>query len=101
MSRRGVWLVQNEYIIAGLEYDEDAVFIHHDVVKWGKQALRYMDKAVEEACEKIKQEGFTELWSYFKPQEDHLFKFCDRYGFEVVKVSEDEILVMKELSCPY
>lgn len=99
MSNLSVWVTQNEYLVVGLEYNDDVVFIHHDVLKWGKQTLRAMDKAVEEACKKVKQEGFEELWSYFKPTQDHLFKFCDRYGFEVVKVSEDEILVMKELTC--
>lgn len=93
----GVWLTTNETLVVGLEYRNDVVYIHHDVFKWGKEALRQMDEAVKTAITRVKQEGFEELWSYFKPQENHLYKFCDRYGFEVVSVSEDEILVMREL----
>lgn len=100
-NRLGVWITQNETLVVGLEYDGDVVFIHHDIFKWGKSALKQLDASVEEACKEVQKQGFKELWSYFKPNQNHLFKFCDRYGFEVVNVLEDEILVMKELTCQH
>ena len=59
--------------------------------------MKKMDEGFERAEAIVKDRGHEDLWSYFRPYQTHLIKFCKRYGMEIMSESNDEILVMKEL----
>lgn len=90
-------ITQDEDVLILIEYHSGTAFIHHEVYKWGKKALKKMDEGFYKAVDIVKSKGFDELWSYFEPHQTHLLKFCERYGMSVMSTSSEEILVMKEL----
>lgn len=90
-------IYEDSNVLIQLEDFEGEVFIHHHVFKWNKGTLKAMDKVVKETCELLKEQGCESLWSYFKPEQAHLYKFCNRYGFIVVSEKPHEVLVYKEL----
>jgi hypothetical protein len=87
----------DEDLLIVLEWDCGVPYFHHHFYKWAPSVLKKMNKVFGEVVDKLTDEQYTELWSYYDKENSHLAKFCDYYGFVKVGETDTQIIVLKEL----
>jgi hypothetical protein len=88
---------QDEDFLLLVEWEDGLPFLHHHYYNWSLSVHKKAIKAFVALIEELKNQGHTELWSYYDKTNTHVDKFCNKYNFIKVGETETENIVLKEI----